>query len=157
ERRVLGPGHIEAMRTASNAVESLLWLRRYAEAEPLAREAFAGKRAGYGADHPSTVEAMTDLGVALAGLGRRDEAETRPDEALVLRPRLAGRGRSVADAMVGMARLAAQLGRKDLSLKLLKEVLDSGIPAQESRRALEQPLLAPLHGDPRFEALLAEA
>src|SRR5262249_19130016 len=105
ERRVLGPGHVEAALTASNAVESLLWLRRFAEAEPLAREAFGGKGAGSGADHPSTVEAMTDLGVVLACLERRDEAEKLLDEALELRPRLAGTGRPVGDATVGMARL----------------------------------------------------
>ena len=45
------------------------------EAEPLYREALAGRRAALGDTHPSTLGSINNLGLLLQAQGKRDEAE----------------------------------------------------------------------------------
>jgi len=49
---------------------------RYAEAEPLAREALASRERRLGEDRPAIAIALNTLGMVLAASERREEAET---------------------------------------------------------------------------------
>jgi hypothetical protein len=63
----------------------------------------------------------------------------------------------VATTLMLLSWLAAQRGDEDRALSILREALDHGLTGSEAIRAVEDPLLQPLHGDPRFQALAAEA
>ena len=58
---------------------------KYDEAEPLWREALAGKRATLGDTHPSTLTSINNLGNLLQAQGKRDEAEPLLREARAAR------------------------------------------------------------------------
>lgn len=47
--------------------------------------------------------------------------------------------------------------RREESLKLLHDALDHNLPPQETMEMETEPGFKPLHGDPRFDALVAHA
>ena len=63
------------MRAISNLATLLVARGRHAEAEPLIREALAGKVLAYGAHHPQTLSSVAWLASVLQELGRSEEAK----------------------------------------------------------------------------------
>jgi tetratricopeptide (TPR) repeat protein len=93
------------------------------------------------------------LARAHAGVGRGEEALGEVREALALVSDVSQRAIDQVDA----AEIAAVAGRRDEAMRFLREVLASpyALYTPASIRAL--PALAPLHGDPEFEALVGRA
>jgi hypothetical protein len=64
---------------------------------------------------------------------------------------------STAVSVYNLSCLAARQGRRDEALSLLRESVDHGAPAHIDLGIDQDPDLKSLHGDPRFDALVAEA
>lgn len=71
--------------TRARLVNALYLAGKYAEAEPVAREALDLRRAVLGPSHPTVASSLDDLGVMLLVGGRMDEAEPLMREALRIR------------------------------------------------------------------------
>jgi hypothetical protein len=79
-------------------------------------------------------------------------------EALELRRRILRAGHpDIALAAYALAGMEALEGRREESLKLLHDALDHNLPPHETLELETEPDFKPLHGDPRFEALVAHA
>lgn len=96
--------------------------------------------------NPDDPRACTMRAVCHCRLGRREEGLRWAEQALLLEPRDAG-------VRYNVACLYALEGAREEALRCLDEVLRAGF---SNREWIEKdPDLASLHGDPRFEALLA--
>ncbi len=90
--RLRADGVDESLRlTAINQLGEALWRQaRYAEGEPLFREAVAGWRRLRGDDDPSTLTSISNLALALRGQGKLAEAESLAREAVERNKRIRG-------------------------------------------------------------------
>ena len=121
-----------------------------------ARAAFEAARPPLEAEvakHPDDARFHSSLGIAYAGLGRKEDAVREGLRAMALLP-------LEKDAMYGFPHLSdlfviyAMTGRDDEALRTLERMLS--VPSFVSRSWLEaQPSWARLRGDPRFEGLVA--
>jgi TolB-like protein/Flp pilus assembly protein TadD len=105
------------------------------------------------AGDPEEPRYRSSLGLALAGLGRSDEAVREGREGLRLMPpeKEAWRG---GYRVIDLARIYAMTGRVDEAIEQLDYVMS--IPADLSAWELRlNPTWEPLRGDPRFEALIS--
>ena len=105
------------------------------------------------AEEPEDSRLHSALGIAYAGLGRREEAvrEGRLGVALLPMSQEAYRG---AHGVKRLARIYATVGELDAAMGELEFLLSRPGVTTVGRLRLE-PWWQPLHGDPRFEALLA--
>jgi eukaryotic-like serine/threonine-protein kinase len=158
QRRVLGPEHPVTLGSMSNLANALDNQGQYAEAEKLCRESLDIRRRVLGPEHPNTLESMTNLADVLAHEGKYDEAEKLDREALDIRERTLGPDHpETAISRYGLAIVAARRGQRDQAFSYLKEAVDHGLPAYALMGIEKDPDLTPLHGDPRFGALAAQA
>jgi tetratricopeptide (TPR) repeat protein len=74
--RQLHLGEKETATSLASVAQSLRYEKKYAEAEPLFRQALAIRERVLPPNHPRTTNTIEGLGVALAGQNRLDEAET---------------------------------------------------------------------------------
>ena len=153
-RRVAG---VEAGDTA-RAMSSLSWILlaegRYPEAEKLEREALDVRRRILGPEHPETLKCVEILAAILSREGRNDEAERLFREALQA-IRREGEKAGSADAWYGLACEEALAGHHENALEHLRSAFEHGYTNLDA--AAVEPDLKSLHGDPRFDALLAKA
>ena len=105
------------------------------------------------AEHPEDPRSHSALGIAYAGLGRKEEAirEGKLGVALMPPSREAYRGiMRVED----LARIYATVGELDAAVEEIETLLDR--PGRMTQHTLRlEPWWRPLHGHPRFEALLS--
>jgi tetratricopeptide (TPR) repeat protein len=96
---------------------------------------------------------LAELGFALAGLGRGDEAASQGMRAVEARPI----SRDAVDGplvLVNLARIYTLLGRADAAIDQLQLVLSKPGPLSPGWLRAD-PFWAPLRGNPRFERLVA--
>jgi DNA-binding winged helix-turn-helix (wHTH) protein/Tfp pilus assembly protein PilF len=134
----LDPGYVEAHEyLASMYVYQAQWAR--ATAEFAAIDRLRGTRtADFG---QSTLRLITEF---KTGKGRKAQTGV---QAILASPSLTH--------SYALAKIYAQLGRPQDSLRYLREVVDSRTPEMFS--VPDDPLLLPLHGNPEFEALANRA
>jgi tetratricopeptide repeat protein len=90
--------------------------------------------------------------------GRYPEAEKLSNDALAIeRHVLAPDHPETATAIYNVACIAALQGRSDEAFTLLREAVEHGLSPGEDLRIASDPDLKALHGDPRFETLVADA
>jgi serine/threonine protein kinase/flagellar biosynthesis regulator FlbT len=158
ERRVLGPEHPTTLDTITNLSVTLMHEGRYAEADKMTRELLDIERRVLGPEHPSTLNTINSLAGTLEEEGRYAEAEKMERELLNIERRVLGPEHPrTAISVYNLSCLAARQGRRDEALSLLRESVDHGAPAHIDLGIDQDPDLKSLHGDPRFDALVAKA
>ena len=154
ERRVLGPEHPNTIWTMDALADDLLELGRHADAERLAREAVGIEQRVHGPESPYYLFAELTLADVLAAEGHYQNAEKLYREA----NRNATNGNAhieLGSSWYGLARMSAKAGRHDKALEYLGHAVDSGFPPAGDIAGDSD--LKSLHGDPRFDSLVAKA
>jgi eukaryotic-like serine/threonine-protein kinase len=158
ERRVLGPEHPNTLSSMTNLSVNLTSEGRDAEAESLDREAFEIQKRVLGPEHPSTLLTMNNLAGDLAKTHQYAEAEKVMKEVLEIQRRVIGPDSpDAAISTYNLGMIAAQRGQRDKAFSLFQESVDHGLPPNIAQGIAADPDLKPLHGDPRFDALVAHA
>jgi len=158
ESRVLGPEHPDTLRTMTNLSVTLMHEGLYAEAEKMDRELLDIERRVLGPEHPDTLRTINSLAGTLEEEGHYDESERAERELLDIQRRVLGPEHpSTATSVYNLGCLAARQGRRNEALSLLREAVDQGAPAYIDLGIDKDPDLKSLHGDPRFDALVARA
>jgi len=104
----------------------------------------------------SAIYLLSSLAGSLQQQGRFAEAEQLERENYEIRRRVLGPEHpDTAISKYNLACMAARQGKRDEALRLLRDAADHGLPAGNMRGMEKDPDLKSLHGDPRFEALLA--
>jgi Tfp pilus assembly protein PilF len=101
---------------------------------------------------------MNNLAAALGDQGRYDEAEKLFRQTLEIRRRVLGPEHpDTAASSFNLACMAARKGQRDEALSLLREAMEHGLKMHGLARLEDDRDLKSLHGDPRFQALVADA
>ena len=156
--RVLGPKAPTILWAMNNLAWDLHLQRRNDEAEKLYREMIERERLVFGPEHPTTLMSMSNLSATLRAERRYAEAEKLQREALNIQRRVLGpEQRGLADSIYNLGCLAALQNRHDEALLLIREAIDRGLDEDTNLQIGKEPDLASLHGDPRFDTLVARA
>ena len=157
-RRVLGPEHPDTLVSMNGLAAALNDEGRYAEAEKLYRETLNIRRRVLGPEHPDTLRSMNDLVNVIQHEGRYTEAEKLNRETLDIRLRVLGPDHpDTAVSTYNLACVVAGEGRRNEAFTLLRQAIDHGLPIYVISGMDKDTDLQPLHGDPRFTALIAYA
>jgi serine/threonine protein kinase/tetratricopeptide (TPR) repeat protein len=158
QRRVLGPEHPVTLGSMSNLAYALANEGQYAEAEKMCRQSLEIRRRVLGPEHPDTLESMNNLTDVLIHEEQYDEAEKLGEEAFEIRQRTLGpENRETATSRYSLAVIAAHKGQRDKAFSFLQDALDHGLPGSALVGIVKDPDLKSLHGDSRFDALVAQA
>jgi eukaryotic-like serine/threonine-protein kinase len=153
-RRLLGPEHPETAETMTQLAHDLQSQGRYPEAEKLAREALGIEQRVNGPESLDATIAQDELALVFEEEGHYEDAEKLYREAI----RTATKTNAVsllASSWYGLACMSARAGRHDKAFEYLGHAIDNGYAVPEWMTS--DPDLKPLHGDPRFDALVAKA
>ncbi len=153
EQRVLGPEHSLTLRSMNNLGLALENEGRVAEAEQEYRQTYEIERRTLDPEHSLTLNTLQLEAGALSREGRYEEAKKLYREAIE------GGAKSKQPYQIGGAWFnfacgAVFAGHRDEAFEYLGHAIDYGLSAEE---VADDPDLKPLHGDPRFTALLARA
>jgi serine/threonine protein kinase len=156
QRRVLGPEHPDTLSAMSNLSFILTSEGHDAEAEKLDRETFEIQKRVLGPEHPNTLLTMGNLASDLAKTHHYAEAEMLLKQTLDIQRRVIGPDSpDAAISTYNLGMIAAQQGNRDKAFPLFQESIDHGLPPNIAQGIAADPDLKVLHGDPRFDALLA--
>jgi serine/threonine protein kinase len=157
-RRILGAEHPEVLIAMSELGQTLDGEGRSAEAEKLERETVDVQRRVLGPEHPSTLVSMSRLARVLSHERHYAEAKKLAREAWDVDRRILGPEHpDTALSAHNLAIVEERLGNRDEALRLLREAVNHGLPAGNALGIENDPDFNSLHGDPRFDALVAEA
>lgn len=158
DRRVLGPEHPDTLRTISILANTLDHERRFPEAEKMDRQLLDIQRRVLGPGHPDTLLTMNNLAGVLGDEGQDPQAEKLFRELVEIQTRVLGPEHpqtAISVYNVGVAE--ARQGHKNEAISFLRQAVDHGLPAEGDLAIDQDPDLKSLHGDPRFEAVVADA
>ena len=147
--RVLGESHIDTVSSRTNVGLALLDLGRLEEAEQMLTLALRIQSEERGLDHPATLEPRFSLANTLKAMGRLDEAEAHYIAILELARRISPTHSAIGSTLYEWAGLEIARGRFPAALDHLQELVDAGWGLDP-----DDPALGPLHGEPRFEAMI---
>jgi non-specific serine/threonine protein kinase/serine/threonine-protein kinase len=151
-RRLAGADDPGTWRTTSLLASLYKTWRKHDRAAPLFEAAIAGLERRLGSDDPDVLSSKVGLSGSYLELGRYAETEALLQPAVERIRRVFGeRNYQTQVALYNLACARANSGRIEPALEALRESIDLGwnYPGAPSR----DPLLLPLHGDPRFDAL----
>ncbi len=158
QRRVLGSEHPETLMSMNNLTGILSREGKFVEAEELGREVLDIRRRVLGPEHPLTLRAMSNLSDSLTKLGNWVEADKLLRQALSIQRRvLAPDHPDTALSTYNLACVLAHQGKEAEALSMLRDSVDHGLALWVMREMDKDPDLISLHGDPRFDALVAYA
>lgn len=128
--RLLGPTHLETLRSVNHLALLLSMMDRLYEAELVARRAVAGSEMAMGRDHHLTFMSIHTLGKILRREGQFEPAEELCSRALKGFIKVLGRGnRGTLRCFQSLALIAEAQGRYTEAETLLLEVVDGNIKA----------------------------
>jgi serine/threonine protein kinase len=154
QRRLLGPEHRETVTTMSFLAHDLLYQGRYSEAERLARQATGIEQRVNGPESPGYMDAENELAEILKTEGHYQDAERLYREA-IRNATKTNAVRQIALSWYDLACMSAKAGRRNKAVEYLAHAVDSGFGLPDWIASDSD--LKSLHGDPRFEALVAKA
>ena len=155
-RRVLGPQHPSTLVGMSALAALLDEEKRFSEAEKLDRQVLEAQLQTLGPKHASTLLTMGNLGFALIEEKKYPEAEKVLREALDGLRRVLGPTHEVTSgAAYKFARVLALEGKRDEAFLNLRAYADAMESVDEIEHLEKDDHFQSLHGDPRFDALLA--
>jgi tetratricopeptide (TPR) repeat protein len=152
--RLLGREHPETAETMTQLARDLQSQGRYPEAEKLDREALGIQQRIGGPESLDARIAQDELALVFEEEGHYQDAEKLYWEAI----RNATKTNALnllASSWYDLACMSAKAGRHDKALEYLSHAVDSGFGLPEWIASDAD--LKPLHGDPRFDALVAKA
>jgi eukaryotic-like serine/threonine-protein kinase len=158
KRRVLGPDHPETLRSMNTLMAILTDEDKLDEAQSLEEQVLAARTRVLGPDHPLTISTMSNLANILTRRGDFKRAQQLYEQAHSAAVRVLGPdSRQTALTTYNFAGLQLREGHRDEALRLLRDSIDHGLAGWVIAGMAKDPDLAALHGDPRFDALLAYA
>ncbi len=156
KRRILGSDHPETIRTMNTLTAVLTDEGKLDQAQTIGEQVLAARTRLLGPDHPLTLSAMSNLAEILTRRGNYARAEQLLTEARAEDIRLRDDPHRTL-ATYNLACLKLREGRRDDAIGLLRDSVDHGLAGWVIAGMATDPDLKPLHGDPRFTALLAYA
>lgn len=158
KRHILGPEHPETVRAMNTLMATLTDEGKLDEAQALEEQVVAIRTRVLGPDHPLTLSAMGNLANILARKGDYARARQLQEQAHAGELRVLGPDHpATALSTYNLAALAAHQGQKDEAFRLLRESVDHGLANWVIAGMATDPDLVNLHGDPRFNELVAFA
>jgi len=160
DSRILGNDHPQTVQSTHNLAFTLMKEGRYKDAEIVLRKLVDIELRVSDKLLPAYVvpSTLSDLGVTLAHQGHYAEAEKWVREAVEKAIHAQGQeSPEAADAVYQLACVEALSGRRDAALKDLSRAVERGLPKDTLLSMATDPDLNPLHGDPRFQQLVAQA
>jgi eukaryotic-like serine/threonine-protein kinase len=156
--RILGPEHPDTITAMNNLAVPLAYSGNFEGAEKLFRVSLEIERRVLGPDHPSTISAVENLALVLSSQGQFREAEELERSALETRKRVLGPNHpDTALSYYSFGTIEAHRGKRDLAFSFLGEAVHRGLSPLVILGMETDPDLKSLHGDPRFNALVADA
>jgi non-specific serine/threonine protein kinase/serine/threonine-protein kinase len=129
-----------------------------AEAQALQQQTLDINRRVLGPEHPRTLVFMNNLAETWAQMGKYAEAEKLVEQARDIQLRvLPPDDPTTAVSTYNLAGIAAREGHRDFAFSMAREAIDHGLPPLAAMSIAQDPDLTGLHGDPRFDALVALA
>src|SRR5262249_43439425 len=132
---------------------------RLAEAEKLQRETLALKERVFGPENLGTLRSADMLSITLAEKGRLEEALMLQKQTAETRRRVWGPDThdwATAFCKYRLACVLVREERRDEALSFLRDAVDHGLERGPALRIAEDDAFTPLHGDPRFDAIVAD-
>ena len=154
EERVFGPQDLRTLASMSNLAWTLEREGRLVEAENLQRSALETERRVLGPANPGILFSLESEAFYVGVQGHYSTAEGLFREAIEIATK-ANEPSEVATAWYGFACGAAVTGHRNDAFNYLTNAVDQGWAAAGWMNADSD--LVSLHGDPRFEALVAKA
>jgi non-specific serine/threonine protein kinase/serine/threonine-protein kinase len=158
QKRILGREAQYTIVTMDNLAIMLAEDGRPAEAEKLEEEALAIHLRVYGPDNLDTIDATINLGEFQRDLKHDEDAKKTFRRTLEIEERIFGPDQpETAVTRYDLASVLARSGQIDEALPLLRQAVDHGLPPRLDLDVEKDPVLNSLHGDARFEAIVADA
>ena len=158
KRRVLGPEDLDTVVSTNNLASVLNSEGKYNEAENIFQQTLDIRRRVLGPEHPQTLVSMVNLSDCLTKMGQYDEAEKMLKQTLEIQRRVLGAEHPyTAITTYNLGSIAAHRGHADDAITLLRTAVDHGLPVGIALGMDKDSDLQSLHGDPRFDALVARA
>jgi serine/threonine protein kinase/tetratricopeptide (TPR) repeat protein len=158
QKRTIGPEAPYTLSSMSNLAVTLLYEGRVKEAEQLERETLEIQLRAHGRENLSTIHYMINEAEFTAALGELDKAEKMSLELLELERRIIGPDSPEgAETTYSLAVIKMKQGKVDDAFALLRQAVDHGLLPRAALAMSSDPDLQPLHGDARFDALIAYA
>jgi len=153
-----GPEDPDTLTLKANLADVLQHEGNYEEAAHLLRETFEVQRRTVGAEHPTTLGTAMAMGYSLGALGHYEEGQKLLFQTRDIQRRLFGPDTpQVATTTYNLAVLESRRGRQDEAFRFLRDAIEHGLPPADDLNIETDPDLKPLHGDPRFAAIVTEA
>ena len=153
-RRTHGPDDPATTASLASVADIDRTEGKLAEAETGIRQVFDARTRTLGPDDPSTLEAAAGIALILADEKQAAKAEAIFQDTLQ-RARQSKDQNMVASVWYVLACVEAAQGTKDAAIDHLRKSDD--LSPQSAALMLLDPDLKPLHGDPRFNAIIAKA
>jgi eukaryotic-like serine/threonine-protein kinase len=153
DERVLGPAHSFTLHSMMYLALALENEGRVAESEQEFRQTYEIERRTLGPEHSLTLNTLQLEAGALSREGRYEEAKKLYHEAIEGAAK-SNQPNQISGGWYNFAFGAVITGHREEALEYLGHAVDYGFSPGEIE---DDPDLKPLHGDPRFAALLARA
>jgi non-specific serine/threonine protein kinase/serine/threonine-protein kinase len=154
QRRVLGPEHPQTLRAMMMLAVTMMKQGNYDQADKLQSQVIEIKTRVLGPTHTSTLQSMEMEALGLSREGRYADSEKMFRDVIETAGKT-NQPATVAEAWYNFACAEAARGRPDEAFTDLNHAIENGLisPGELS----SDPELKSLHGDPRFDALVAKA
>jgi eukaryotic-like serine/threonine-protein kinase len=156
--RVLGPNHPDTLDSMNDLATVYDQERKFDQAETLLMRNLKIKMRVLGPDNPDTAITLYNLANVYFRHGKYAQAEARYTESLEIRKRTLGLDNPDTTAILyNLACVAAHRGERDKAFALLSQSVEHGLFPNGDTTMQTDTDIASLHGDPRFDAIVARA